>query len=244
MNKSYSAAFLFALASPVCAEIQTWQFAGELNYVSTSLQSSFSAGDTFSISMDVDTSVEPSNAFPLSFYTTTGSYRGAVSNGEVTVDGWYSAEFQSVSPTTGSISIINATSDAPSGNYDQLTMSFSSGVEGAVVAPDVSGNEVMSIEFNFTDEDQPYDMILGNNASYPDANIAFPVPGETFFPEKATNGTYAFIIRFSGNSGADMIRGSLTLVPEPSDGIWLMGAAGLGALTYRRIRSNAQRKAA
>ena len=235
MKKAYASALFFtaSLGSAV-AETQTWRFSGALDYVSSSLSSYFTAGETISLSLDVDTSVTVYNPDRPSFYQSTGSYRDAVSNGSVTVDGWYEAAFESVSNLSGSIEVINTSSDAFSG-YDQLTMSFNDGIEpDSVTAPDVGSYVVYSIEFNFYTDAQPFDMILGNDAAYPAANIAFPVIGETFFPEKSTN-PYNFIIRFAGN-GTDMIRGTLTPVPEPSDGIWLMAAAGMGALAWRRLR--------
>jgi hypothetical protein len=241
MKKAYTSTLFFAASlGSALAETQTWRFSGALDYVSANLTSYFTAGDTISISMDVDTSIavyNPSSSYPGT--KSTGSYRDAVSNGSVTVDGWYSAAFESVSNLSGSMSVTNTIASAPtsSSNYDQLTMSFSSSVTDSVDAPDIGTNVVSSIEFNFYTEDQPFDMILGNDASWPSANIAFPVIGETFFPEKSTN-PYNFIIRFAGD-GTQMIRGTLTPVPEPSDGIWLMAAAGMGALAWRRLRKAA-----
>ncbi len=242
MKKTYASVLFFtASLGTALAETQAWRFSGELNYVSSSLSSYFSVGDLLNISMDVDTSVTVYNPNRSSFYQSTGSYRDAVSNGSVTVDGWYDAAFQSVSNLSGEINVTNTNSDAFSG-FDQVTFTFNEGVApDSVTAPDVGSYEVSSIEFNFYSDAQPYDMVLGNDAAYPNANIAFPVLGETFFPNDSTNTNYHFIIRFAG-SGTDMIRGTLTAVPEPADGIWLMAAAGMGALAWRRLRG--ERKAA
>jgi hypothetical protein len=241
MKKAYASALFFtASLGSALAETQTWRFSGALDSVSASLSSYFSIGDTLSISMDVDTSVAVYNPDRPSFYQSTGSYRDAVSNGSVTVDGWYDAAFESVSNLSGTIDVINTAADAFSG-YDQLTMTFNDGIApDSVTGPNVGSYEISSIEFNFYNADSPFEMILGNGASYPNADIAFPVIGETFFPDLATN-AYEFRIRFAGD-GQDMITGSLTLVPEPSDGIWLMAAAGMSALAWRRLRG--ERKAA
>ncbi|MBC2595537.1 hypothetical protein H5P28_14820 [Ruficoccus amylovorans] len=242
MNKA-TASVLFFVASfgSALAETQTWRFTGALNYVSSSLGSYFSVGDSLNISMDVDTSVAVYNPARLQYDQSGGQYRDAISNGSVTVDGWYDAQFESDTNLSGEIVVTNSNTDAFSG-YDQVTMSFNHGISpDSVTAPDVGAYEVSSIEFNFTQDVAPFDMVLGNDATYPDANIAFPVLGESFFPNESTNTPYHFIIRFAGN-GTDYIRGSLTAVPEPSDGIWLMAVAGMGALAWRRLRS--ERKAA
>lgn len=241
MNKATTSILFFAATfGSALAETQTWRFSGALDSVSASLSSYFAVGETISISMDVDTNVAVYNPNRPSFYQSTGTYLDAVSNGSVSVDGWYNASFQSESNLSGDINVTNTAADAFSG-YDQLIMSFNKGIApNSVTAPDVGSYEVSSIEFNFYNDASPFGMILGNGASYPNADIAFPVIGETFFPDMATN-SYMFRIRFAGD-GQDMITGTLTLVPEPSDGIWLMAVAGMGALAWRRLRS--ERKAA
>ncbi|HSP42805.1 MAG TPA: hypothetical protein VLO11_08045 [Luteolibacter sp.] len=194
------------LTHPASASVR-WELTGTLNYVNPLLSGTFTVGQTFTIRMDLDDSVPLSNGQRSDFYTSTGSFENAVSNGNVTFS-TYAADFAAVG-LQGGIQVRNNETDAAFG-YDQLNLSFFNYEPGAISAPEVAGFELRSVEFNFTDETAPRDMITGNGGTFPSIDVPFIGP-DTFDFSKSSNSPYHFILRFSGGAvdGTNFIRGTI-----------------------------------
>jgi hypothetical protein len=184
-----------------------WELSGTLNYVNPLLAGTFSVGQQFTISMDLDDSVPVSNGQRIDFYTSGGSFNNAVSNGSVTFPN-YAAGFASTA-NHGAIQVRNNETAAPFG-YDQLQMSFFSYEPGAVTAPQAGGHNLQSVEFNFYSDLSPRDMITGAGGSFPAIDVPFPGP-DSFRLARSNNPIHQFILRFSGGAveGTNFIRGTI-----------------------------------
>jgi hypothetical protein len=155
------------------------------------------------------------NGQRIDFYTSSGMFENAVSNGSVTFSN-YNVGFASTA-SHGAIQVRNNETDAAFG-YDQLNLNFFSYERGAVNAPQVGGFDLNSVEFNFTDESAPRDMITGSGGSFPTIDVPF-ISQDTFNLTRSTNSPYHFILRFSGGAveGTNFIRGTIhtsTFTPD------------------------------
>jgi hypothetical protein len=217
----------FLLTHSASASLR-WELTGTLNYVNPLLSGTFTVGQTFSIRMDLDDSAPLSNGQRSDFYTSTGSFENAVSNGNVTFS-TYAADFSAVG-LQGGIQVRNNETDAAFG-YDQLNLSFFSFEPGAVTAPNVGAYELRSVEFNFTDETAPRDMITGNGGTFPTIDVPFIGP-DTFDLSKSSNSPYHFILRFSGGAvdGTNFIRGTILNSSFTSGGGGFAGWPALATL--------------
>lgn len=209
-NRIHAGILLIASAcflAPVGKASSRWELSGTLNYVNPLLSGTFSPGQSFTISMNLDDTVPITNGQRIDFYTSMGSFENAVSNGNVTFSS-YTADFASTA-THGGIQVRNNETNATSG-YDQLNMTFSNSPDGAITAPKAEGFDLRSVEFNFTDETAPKDMITGSGTTFPAIDVPFIGSG-TFDLSKSTNAPYHFILRFSGGAieGTNFIRGTI-----------------------------------
>lgn len=179
---------------------------GTLNFVNPLLSGTFSVGQQFTISMDLNDNATLFFGERLDFFTSNGVIRNPVSNGSVTFPN-YAASFAS-SVTNGSMSVRNA--ETNSFGYDQLQMSFSTAIPEIATGPQAAGYNLSSIEFNFFGDSPPLDMITGSGASFPTADVPF-ISSDTFNLARSTNSTFHFVLRFTGGtpSGSNFIRGSI-----------------------------------
>ncbi|MGB6219544.1 hypothetical protein [Haloferula sp.] len=202
-----SMAFAFLL-TPGALASNRWELTGTLNYVNPLLAGTFSSGQSFSISMDLDDAAPLTFSERLDFFTSIGTFSNTVSNGNVSFPN-YAADFRSTA-SSGGVQVRNNETNAGFG-YDQLSLSFGSFFPGTVTAPEAQGFELRSIEFNFTDESSPSDMITGSGATFPTIDVPFIGP-DTFNLARSTNSTFHFVLRFSGGTpeGSNFIRGSIT----------------------------------
>lgn len=193
--------------APVADAATRWELSGTLNYVNPLLSGTFTTGQAFTISMDLDESAPLSFSERLDFFTSNGSFSNAVSNGNIAFS-TYTAGFASTA-TIGDIQVRNNETNASFG-YDQLNMVFSSFEPGAVTAPKAEGYDLKSVEFNFTDETSPKDMITGTGAAFPTIDVPF-IGASTFDFSKSSNAPFHFILRFSGGAveGTNFIRGTI-----------------------------------
>lgn len=214
--------------SPVADAATRWEMSGTLNYVNPLLSGSFSSGQAFTISMDLDDTVPLTFSERLDFFTSNGSFSNAVSNGRVTFS-TYTAGFTSTA-TQGDIQVRNNETNASFG-YDQLNMIFLSSFPGAVTAPKAQGFDLRSVEFNFTDENAPRDMITGTGATFPTVDVPFIGAG-TFDFSKSSNAPFHFILRFSGGAveGTNFIRGTINASSFSSGGSGFADWPALAAL--------------
>ncbi len=200
-------------AGSLHAAVEQWTIRGELNYRHPALAAGFSVGDPFTITLDIDTStgVQPGDR---QFYTSTGSMPEAIRGGSLRV-GTYSATLGR--PETGGFNLVNAVTDAPFG-YDQLNLLFAT-FDQSLTGPPVAGFDVENLALNFTDEQAPFDMLVGTGAAFPAVDAPFPGEG-TFDWTRSTNPTYHLRLQFSGGtpSGVQFVRGTVTSLVIGSGG--------------------------
>jgi len=197
------------------AQFERWKIEGTLNYVNPLLATQFAVGDTWTVVIDLDPAVGTQPLDRRFDYSTGNIPSEAFLGGKLTI-GDYTAVYVAPSWTGSSIgSLRHSPSGADatsSNNYDQLSLGWFS-FEDAVIAPAVGEYEVSSSNLNFTDEEAPFDMLVGSEAAFPELDVPFP-GAETFNPASITNGQSVFDLRFSGGEpqGTNFIRGELVSI--------------------------------